>query len=48
MKYTKPIQHKPCISIINGKRYLRIYDETKQEMVIIKEVKNEDTTVKNR
>jgi hypothetical protein len=47
MKSTKHIIHKPCISFINGKIYLRVYDEDKQEMVTIKEIENEYTNSKN-
>jgi hypothetical protein len=47
MKSTKHITHKPCISFINGKIYLRVYDEDKKEMVTIKEIENEDTKSKN-
>ena len=47
MKSTKHTTHKPCISFINGKKYLRIYDEDKKEMVTIKELENEYTSSKN-
>ena len=47
MKSTKHTTLKPCISFINGKIYLRVYDEDKKEMVTIKEIENEDTISKN-
>jgi hypothetical protein len=47
MKFTKLTIHKPCISFINGKIYLRVYDEDKQEMVTIKEIENEHTNSKD-
>jgi hypothetical protein len=47
MKSTKHTTHKPCISFINGKIYLRVYDEDKKEMVTIKEIENEYTSSKN-
>jgi hypothetical protein len=47
MKSTKHTAYKPCISFINGKIYIRKYDEETNELKIISEIENEYTSSKN-
>jgi hypothetical protein len=47
MKFTKLTIHKPCISFINGKKYLRVYQEKTNQFKIIKELENEHTNSKD-
>lgn len=47
MKSTKPTIHKPCITFINGKKYLRIYDPETNQFKIITELENEYTSSKD-
>ena len=48
MKSTKHTAYKPCISFINGKIYIRKYDEETNELKIISEISNENTKGKNQ